>query len=106
LIPILKADEEHRGTVDSIAKLFSKNGIKVTKTALDSFEMKFVDGTAFLNHHFVKLGWLTTWIALFPKDELETIFSALEQNLNTYANTSGGLTLSVPMLYMEGLKTN
>lgn len=106
LIPILKADEEHRGTVDSITTLFTESGMTVTKTVLDSFEMKFVDGTAFLNHHFVKLGWLTTWIGLFPKEELETIFSALEQNLNTYANESGGLTLSVPMLYIEGVKTN
>lgn len=66
--------------------------------------MKFVDGSAFLNHHFVKLGWLTTWIGLFPKAELQEIFSALERNLNEYATNNNGLNLSVPMAFIEGEK--
>jgi hypothetical protein len=66
--------------------------------------MKFVDGTAFLNHHFVKLGWVTTWIGLFPKVELQEIFSVLEQNLNDFSTKNNGLILTVPMAYIEGAK--
>ncbi len=104
LVPILKNDEEHRGTVESVSKLFTENGFKVTRHFEENFEMKFVDGSAFLNHHFVKLGWVTTWISLFPKEELQVIFSALEQSLNDFSTKNNGLTLTVPMAFIEGEK--
>lgn len=102
LITIIKKDEEHRGTIESISKLFTDNGFKVNRYFEESFEMKFVDGSAFLNHHFVKLGWLTTWMRILPKDDLPEVFSALEYHLNEYAEEYCGLTLTVPMLFIEG----
>ena len=70
----------------------------------EQFKMNFIDGSAFLNHHFIKLGWLTTWMGLFPKAELLEIFTALELNLNDYAVKNNGLSLTVPMAYLEGVK--
>ena len=104
LIPILKKDEEHRGTIETVSKLLTGNGFKLTRHFEENFEMKFVDGSAFLNHHFVKLGWLTTWFTFFPKDELQEIFSTLEQNLNDYSAKNYGLNLRVPMAFIEGEK--
>ena len=66
--------------------------------------MKFLDGSAFLNHYFVKLGWLTTWMKIFPKDELKEIFFTLEENLNSFSQKNNGLTLTVPMAFIEGEK--
>lgn len=104
LIPPLKQDEEQRGTVESISNLFIENGFKVCRHFEENFEMKFLDGTAFLNHNFVKLGWLTSWTKLFPKDELKFIFTSLEQNLNDFSEKNSGLILTVPMIYFEGEK--
>ncbi|MBK8482920.1 MAG: class I SAM-dependent methyltransferase [Saprospiraceae bacterium] len=104
LIPILKKDEEHRGTIESISKLFTNNNLTLTRHYEEQFKMNFIDGSAFLNHHFIKLGWLTTWIGLFPKAELLEIFTALELNLNDYAAKNNGLSLTVPMAYLEGVK--
>ncbi|MBK6544444.1 MAG: class I SAM-dependent methyltransferase [Saprospiraceae bacterium] len=104
LIPILKKDEEHRGTIESISKLFTNNNLKLTRHYEEQFKMNFIDGSAFLNHHFIKLGWLTTWMGLFPKAELLEIFTALELNLNDYAVKNNGLSLTVPMAYLEGVK--
>ena len=104
LLPIIIKDEEHRGTIESTSALFASNGFKVERCIEERMEMKFLDGSAFLNHYFVKLGWLSTWLGLFPKEELEEIFTALELNLNSYADKMGGLTLTVPMAYMEGSK--
>lgn len=104
LISLLKKDEDHRGSIETVSKLFTNNGFKVIRHFEESFEMKFVDGTAFLNHHFVKLGWVTTWIGLFPKVELQEIFSVLEQNLNDFSTKNNGLILTVPMAYIEGAK--
>lgn len=104
LVIKLKAQEEHRGTVESISELFTTNGFKVSRTYLDNFEMKFADGTAFLNHYFVKLGWLSSWIDLLPGEDITGLFTMLEENLNQHAQQCGGLTLTVPMAFIEGEK--
>jgi ubiquinone/menaquinone biosynthesis C-methylase UbiE len=104
IIDKLTVHQEHRGTIDSIAKLFTDNGLKICCHFEESFQMKFLDGSAFLNHHFVKLGWLSSWRDLLPQDDLKEIFLSLEQNLNTYSNESGGLSLTVPMAFIEGEK--
>ncbi|MEP7196058.1 MAG: class I SAM-dependent methyltransferase [Saprospiraceae bacterium] len=103
-IPFLKKDEEHRSSIESLRKLFQDNGFKVCKLHEEHLEMKFMDGTAFLNHHFIQLGWLTSWLTIFPKEELTIIFSELERNLNVHAFNNSGLLLTVPMAYLEGLK--
>jgi len=100
----LIAHQEHRGTLNSISKLFRENGLKICRHFEENFEMKFLDGSAFLNHHFIKLGWLTSWRDLLPLEELKEIFLALEQNLNSYSNEFSGLSLTVPMAFIEGNK--
>lgn len=104
LIPALKQEEDHRGNFESVSKLFSGNGFSVCRHVDENFEMKYSDGSAFLNHHFVKLGWLTSWMKIFPKDEMKDIFTLLEQNLNNYSKIHNGLTLTVPMAFIEGEK--
>jgi|SRR6185436_1740718 len=104
LIIKLKEQQAHRGTIETASKLFTENGFKVYRHFTDSFEMKFLNGSAFLNHHFVKLGWLSSWRDLLPEENLKEIFELLERNLNAYATASGGLTLPVPMAYIEGEK--
>src|SRR6478752_5614115 len=66
--------------------------------------MKFVNGSAFLNHHFVKLGWLASWRDMIPADKQELVFTALEENLNNFSLKNGQLELIVPMAYIEGVK--
>ncbi len=100
----LTEQQEHRGSIETVSRLFADSRLTVTRVYKDSFEMKFLDGSAFLNHHFVKLGWLSSWIGIFPAHELEAMFEALEENLNVYAAKEGRLTLSVPMLFIEGEK--
>ncbi len=84
--------------------MFTETGYKVTRYHEDSFVMQFADGSAFLNHYFVKLGWLSSWTELIAESEQETVFTALEHGLNAVAQASGCLHLTVPMLYIEGEK--
>jgi arsenite methyltransferase len=104
IVDKLIAHEEHRGTLNSISKLFRENGLKICRHFEENFEMKFLDGSAFLNHHFIKLGWFTSWRDLLPPEELKEIFLSLEQNLNSHSNEFSGLTLTVPMAFIEGNK--
>ncbi|RYZ36397.1 MAG: SAM-dependent methyltransferase [Sphingobacteriales bacterium] len=63
LIPALQHEGAHRGTKDAVAALFAQNGFEFTRCEEEQFDMRFLDGTAFLNHHFVKLGWLGSWMS-------------------------------------------
>ncbi len=104
LLPALTKDQEHRGTIESISKLFTNSGLTVNRVFEEIFEMRFLDGTAFLNHSFIKLGWLGSWKSIIPEAEQPAIFGQLEHNLNAYAEKMGGLTLTVPMAFIEGQK--
>lgn len=104
IVEKLHVHQQHRGSVGSITQLFTESGFTVSRHYEESFTMKFVDGTAFLNHHFVKLGWLTAWRDLIPQDNLQEVFSTLEASLNSYARNADGLTLTVPMAFIEGEK--
>ncbi|MEO6758399.1 MAG: methyltransferase domain-containing protein, partial [Saprospiraceae bacterium] len=101
IIEQLTAQQEHRGSVASISKLFAENGFHLGRHFTDQFDMRFLDGSAFLNHHFIKLGWLSEWRDLLPQNDWVITFSALEDRLNTYARQNGGLNLTVPMAFIE-----
>ncbi|HOY11910.1 MAG TPA: methyltransferase domain-containing protein [Saprospiraceae bacterium] len=101
---MIENEEAHRRNLAGVYQLFTNNGFQITKAVEDSFTMKFLDGSAFLNHHFIQLGWLTGWISLFPKAELQMIFAKFESNLTQYAKQNGGLNLTVPMAYIAGEK--
>lgn len=104
LVKQLKEHEAHRGTINSISDLFTNNGFTVSRHYEDQFEMRFLDGTAFLNHYFIKLGWMASWKDLIPEAIRVLFFEQLEHNLNDYASKHNGLTLAVPMAYIEGQK--
>lgn len=104
IVEKLTIQQQNRGSIGSISKLYTGSGFTINNCVEDSFEMKFVDGSAFLNHHFVKLGWLSSWTELVPENERSKIFSLLEEDLNNYSEKQGGLKLTIPMAYIEGSK--
>jgi len=104
IIAKLKEQQERRGTVATISKMFTDCGFSITRRFEEKFEMKFLDGSAFLNHYFIKLGWLSSWKDIIPETEQVTVFTQLEINLNAYADDRGGLSLIVPMAFIEGQK--
>lgn len=104
LILKIQKEQEHRGSIESISQLFIENGFKITRHFEEKFEMRFLNGSSFLNHHFIKMGWLSSWLELIPKSEHENIFNLLELNLNNFAEKKGELSLTVPMAFIEGQK--
>jgi arsenite methyltransferase len=104
LVEKLKIHQLHRGSVATISQIFTDNGFNVVRHFEESFDMRFLDGSAFLNHYFIKLGWLSSWRDLLPQKDWVEIFSTLELNLNSYAQKIGELKLSVPMAFIEGEK--
>ncbi len=73
-------------------------GFDISFIKEDMFTLNYLDGTAMLNHFFIKLAFLEPWRAILNSDaSLEySVFKRLEQALNRKANEDKLLRMSVP----------
>ena len=101
---ILENHVRHRGTIDSVAGMLRKAGFAVLDIETDSFRMRFADGTSFLRHYFIRLGFVPGWKSIVTADMLQTTFETLERNLNTVAAQRGELAQTIPLAVIEARK--
>ncbi|NOT37519.1 MAG: methyltransferase domain-containing protein [Saprospiraceae bacterium] len=104
LAELVRKEELHRATIESIIQQFDESGFKISKIIEETLEMKFLDGSSFLNHHFIKIGWLGSWKSIIPENLHELVFRNVEKNLNHHAELNNGLLLTVPIAYVEATK--
>ena len=78
-----------------------KNRFTVKEIIQKSFYMRYLNGTAFLNHHFVKIAFLESWIKIVPPGKRSKVFSLLEEKLNNFAKTKGELRLTIPFVCFD-----
>ena len=102
----LNAQEAHRGTRESICDLLQKTGWNPVKVIEESFHLRFLDGSALLNHALTKFGFLDGWRSVVNPDEENKVFEIIEKKLNEIAYRSGELRMTVPMLYLEAEKSS
>lgn len=100
----IQAHVEHRGTVASVSDLLESGGFRVTRVIEREGLMRFSDGTALLNHHFIKLGFLDGWKKVAAGNE-PAIFSELRRRLDDRSRFKGELRLTIPMAYFEARAT-
>ena len=100
----LERDEGHRGTRESLTAMLEQAGFAMVKTIEDSFQMRYLDGTALFNHTLTKCGFLDGWRGVIDSEDEEAVFGRVEAKLNQLAAQQGGLRITVPMLYLEGEK--
>ena len=93
----LREHIEHRATVAGVRELLEHGGFAVTRVVERQGVMRFANGTALLNHHFIKLGFLEAWKQIVPGRERE-VFGPLSDRLDAI----GELRLTIPMAYIEG----
>ena len=101
----LAANEMHRGTKESLTDQLHNVGFKVNRTIEESFDMRFLDGTAVLNHSLTKIGFLDGWRSVVDPIDERAVFERIEERLNEEAERSGELRMTVPMLFIEGTKS-
>lgn len=97
----LAAHEAHRGTAISQATRVEASGFLVTRLIEDSFVWRFADGSALLRHFMIRLGFLDGWRGIVDPERERDIFAALEEQLNIQGRHQSGLSLTIPMLYLE-----
>jgi ubiquinone/menaquinone biosynthesis C-methylase UbiE len=98
----LQRHVDHRATVAEVSRLLDSAGFAVNRVVERAGRMRFASGTALLNHHFVKLGFLDGWKQVVRGRETE-VFERLQRRLNEVARQQGELSLTIPMLYVEGV---
>lgn len=100
----LRAHIAHRATVANVRDLLEDGRFTVTRVVEREGVMRFANGTALLNHHFIKLGFLDGWKKVVPGNERD-VFARLRDALDDAAACNGELRLTIPMAYVEAAAT-
>lgn len=103
-IEALHAQRDHRLSIKTIVSLLQRAGFRLTATHRQTHVMRFVDGTAFFNHHLIRLGFLDGWKNILPPQEVVPVFMAMEEQLNVMASDMSELRMTVPVICIEAEK--
>jgi len=95
--------EQKRPSVDKIIKPM-RNDFTIKEIEYDQFDYKFTNGTAMLNHHFIKVAFMEKCVKLLPEGRVEEIFKIIETKLNKQAEAFGGIKLSIPFVLISSVK--
>lgn len=95
---------QKRRPLDEILSMIQHYGFVIKDLAHDQFNYKFTDGSAMLNHYFIRLAFMDSWIHILPVDQLEQIFNTIETRLNEQALKLGGIKLSIPFVLINSIK--
>jgi len=100
----LQRNEEHRGTKESLSGDLQAAGFQIARIQEEAFQFRFVDGSALFYHILTQVGFLDGWRQVVDAEDEEQVFALIETRLNQVAKDRGALSLTVPMLYLEGEK--
>jgi ubiquinone/menaquinone biosynthesis C-methylase UbiE len=95
---------EKRRPLDEMISMVEKHGFIIKDLEHDQFNYKFSTGSAMLNHYFIRLAFMDSWIKILPKKRLEQIFDTIEMQLNDQAKILGGMKLSIPFVLINAIK--
>lgn len=91
-----------RKPVEYWKKTIEEAGFTFRSINIDGFKLKFADGTAFLEHYFMRNAFRKRWEEITGDPE---IYQAVEDKLNRLAASNGEITMSVPYACFDCCKT-
>jgi SAM-dependent methyltransferase len=94
---------EKRRPVNEMIRMVLDHGFMIKNADHDQFNYRFSNGSAMLNHYFIRLAFMDSWIKIMPEDRREQIFDIIETRLNEKAGLSGGIKLSVPFVIINAI---
>ncbi|MFT3995200.1 MAG: class I SAM-dependent methyltransferase [Dysgonomonas sp.] len=97
--------EVKRPPVEKLLNNIRSHGFTLKDLEYDQFNYTFVNGTALLNHYFIRLAFMDSWIALLPKDKVKEIFERIETYLNEQSQLLGSLKLSIPYVLINMIRS-
>jgi ubiquinone/menaquinone biosynthesis C-methylase UbiE len=95
---------EKRRPLDEIISMMRRNNFILKDLEHDQFCYKFTDGSAMLNHYFIRLAFMDSWKKILPADKVEPVFEKVELRLNEKSRLLGGMKLSIPFALINAIK--
>jgi len=95
---------EKRKPVEDLTNMLQTAGYVIQKIDDDRFHMNFIDGTTFLNHHFIRKAFYNSWKKIVQSRDVRRVFIELEKKLNSYAEAEGSLRLTIPFACFSCIK--
>jgi hypothetical protein len=95
-----------RKPVEEFIRLLNNKGYILNEISPEKFEYKFVDASAMLNHFLIRLAFIESWKSIVPKERQREIFNDIEKRLNTLADQSGLLRLTIPFVLIDCVKAD
>ena len=96
--------EQKRKPVEYLKEMILASGFAIHTINVDGFKLKYSDGSAFLNHPFIRQAFMGPWKAILPAEMTGPVFNTIEQRLNQVASDKGELSISVPYVCFDCLK--
>ncbi|MFO7999121.1 MAG: methyltransferase domain-containing protein [Bacteroidales bacterium] len=104
----LERMQEHirakRRPLKEILSKLEANGFSIKDLKKKQFNYHFASGTAMLNHFFIRMDFLDSWVGILPEEKVEMVFEKMEERLNGLACRLGSLQLSVPYVLINARK--
>lgn len=100
----IAATEEHilkkRKPLIEWIKILRNSGFEVIEVSEDKFRYHYTNGSAMLNHSFIRLAFMESWRNLLPEEKVKMVFEETESILNEQSKNKG-LILTIPFACIE-----
>lgn len=96
--------DSKRKSPEVIKRLTEEAGFRLVSSDVFSFQIAFTNGSAFLNHFFIRLYFLHSWLSIIPSNQRARVLNLLEERLNQVALSTKGLFLDVPYCVYKAIK--
>jgi len=93
-----------RPPLEEMISKIRKYGFMIKDLDHDQFNYRFATGTALLNHYFIRLAFMGSWVEILPEGKVREIFDSVEDRLNHQAKRFGCLKLSIPFVLINSFK--
>lgn len=94
-----------RKPLDQYLELIKDHGFNIDSVLHDKFEYKFADGSAMLNHYFMRMAFMDGWKGIVPDERQEEVFTLIENELNRLSEEQQEFKLTIPFVLIDCTKT-
>ncbi len=103
--PEIESLEQHiyhkRKPLNELSSLLIKSGFNIDDIESHKFEYRFNDGTSMLNHYFIKLAFLESWMEILYPKERKKVFQQIEKEINRKSEIEGSFKLTIPFVVIK-----
>jgi len=95
---------EKRRPLEHLRATVEGAGLEIERVDEGSFRMRFVDGTAMLDHFLIKFAFLESWRHVVAPGVSDAVFAEVRQRLDGVAKRDGELRLTVPWVCIDATR--